>query len=927
MSEPPVGRTLVLGLGSPLQGDDGVGPAALARLCERYTPDDGVEPVDGGTDGLALLPRLEDAERVLVIDAVRSGAPPGTRIVLRGDEVPRRLAARLSPHEIDLAEVLALAELRGRRPRELVVLGIEPERVEMRAELSPAVAASLDPLVEDVRAQLEAWGHRLPRRAAAAGLGLRVRGVVQGVGFRPWVRRVARSLGLSGSVRNESGGVTLEAWGPPERLRELVARLEACELSGASVLAVERLEVARPPPRGFEIAPSASAGARHLVVASDAPPCRSCLRELADPTDRRYRYPFLGCAACGPRYTITRSLPWDRARTSLADFPPCADCAREMADPEDRRFHAEAVACAACGPRLRLVAPDGRGLAEGESALEGALQALRAGALLAVHGVGGFHLACDAAREEVVGELRTRKQRERKPFAVMAPDRAAALQLAELDAAELALLESPERPIVLARRRPGAAVADAVAPGSAWIGLLLPYAPLHQLLLQGFGRPLVLTSGNRSGEPIAHRVPEALERLAKTADAFLVHDREIVAPCDDSVAAVVADAPVVLRRSRGFVPRPILLRRPVRRPVLACGGQTSHVFCLAVEDRAVLSAHHGDLDVPEAFDAFERDLERMLTLLAVEPEVIAHDLHPLYRSTLWALARPAAAHVGVQHHHAHLASALAEHGLAGPALGLAWDGTGYGPDGAAWGGELLLADAGGFERLATFRPLRLPGGEAAIREVWRVAVSLLEDACEGEAPWERLAGALRVPTERMEAVRRLLRRDVACVPAHGVGRLFDAVGALVLGRADADFQGEVAMAWNSVAERGEAAPYPFALDLARTPWELDWRPLARAVLADHLAGRPPGGISARFHATLGAMAEAVVREASARTGDLPLVLTGGCFQNALLATEVQRRLARHHSVLLHRRVPPGDGGIALGQALVADERLARGEAG
>ncbi len=927
MSERPPAGTLVLGLGSLLQGDDGLGPAALQRLGERYEIDADVELVEGGTAGLAFLPRLETAARVLVLDAVRGGTAPGTAIVLRGDEVPRRLAVRLSPHQIDFSEVLALAELRGRRPAELVVLGIEPERIETGAELSPCVAASLDALVEEARARLEAWGHRLRPRDAAAGARLRVRGVVQGVGFRPWVRRVARCLGLTGSVRNDGGGVSVEAWGPRGRLDDLVTRLEACELDGASVLRVERSEIRGAPPPSFEILRSEPGASGHLALAPDLATCGACLRELGDAADRRHRYPFLACTACGPRYTIVRALPWDRGATSLDAFPPCAACGREMADPDDRRFHAEAAACPACGPRLRLLAADGGAGAEDEAALAGALDALRAGAVLAVQGVGGFHLACDAAREEVVLELRARKQRERKPFAVMAPDREAALALAELDAAELALLESPERPIVLARRRPGAAIAEAVAPGSPWIGLLLPYTPLHQLLLQGFGRPLVLTSGNRSGEPIAHRVPEALRRLAKAADAFLVHDREIVAPCDDSVAAVVAGAPVVLRRSRGFVPRPILLRRPVAQPILACGGQTSHVCCVAVEDRALLSVHHGDLDVPEAFEAFERDLERLLALLGVDPEVVAHDLHPLYRSTLWALARPAKVHVGVQHHHAHLASALAEHAVDGPVLGLAWDGTGYGSDGSAWGGELLLTDAASFERLATFRPLRLPGGEAAIRQVWRAAVSLLEDACDGDVPWERLVDGLRVPLERIEAVRGLLRRDVACVPAHGVGRLFDAMGALVLGRAEADFQGEVALAWNSVAARGDARPYPFALDLSRMPWQLDWRPLARAVLAEHLAGRPPDGISARFHATLGAMAEAVVREAAARAGDLPVVLTGGCFQNARLAEEVQRRLLRQHRVLLHRRVPPGDGGIALGQVLVADARLARGEAG
>jgi len=521
--------------------------------------------------------------------------------------------------------------------------------------------------------------------------------------------------------------------------------------------------------------------------------------------------------------------------------------------------------------------------------------------------------------------LRLRKRRNQKPFAVMVADLAAARRMALLGDEEEALLAAPERPIVLVQRRPGALLADEVAPLTGLVGLFLPYTPLHHLLLRAVGRPLVMTSANLADEPICRSNREAVERLGHVADALLVHDREIANRCDDSVVRVIAGGPTLLRRSRGWVPRPVVLPRRLERPVLACGAHLKNTFCLAAGDTAYLGPHVGDLDSPEAVEFFDEAIARMEELLAIHPEVIAHDLHPDYASTRYARARGAAVTVGVQHHHAHVASAMAEHGLHGPVIGVAYDGTGWGPDGTAWGGEILLATAEEFTRMATFRPVALAGGDTAIREVWRIALALLEDAFDGRPPLDRLALFDGVPAAAVAVVRRMIAGRFNSPLARGVGRYFDGLGALGLGLAASAYEGQVAVAWNEAASPGDHGVYPYAVDSTVEPREIDLRPLVRAAVADLVDGAPAGLVSARFHQTLAELTCAAVRAASGEAGRLPVVLTGGAFQNPRLAAGVVAGLtAAGTEVRLHRQVPPGDGGIALGQVVVADAIAAKG---
>jgi hydrogenase maturation protein HypF len=745
-----------------------------------------------------------------------------------------------------------------------------------------------------------------------------VRGTVQGVGFRPWVYRLAVEEGLRGRVRNDARGVTIEAFGPPEALEAFLRRLAGGAPAAARVREVREEPVPAEDVPGFAIVPSGEEGTRRVSIPPDLATCPDCLREAFDSADRRHLYPFTNCTHCGPRFTIARDVPYDRRATTMAAFALCPDCRREYEDPLDRRFHAQPVACPDCGPRLRAVSAAGHSEGERGDALVVAAAELCAGRIVAVKGLGGYHLACDATSAEAVARLRERKHRDEKPFAVMARDLPAARALGRLDEAEEALLGSVERPIVLVPKRPGTGLAPAVAPGNPLVGLILPYTPLHHLLLEAVGRPLVMTSGNRSDEPMAFQDGEARERLAGIADLFLAHDREIENRCDDSVARVIAGTPTVFRRSRGYVPRAVRLLRPVKRPILACGAHLKNTFCLAAGDEAWLGPHVGDLDNLEATRAFEEQVDRLERFLGIRPEVIAYDLHPDYASTRYALARPEAAKVGVQHHHAHVMSAVGEHRLEGPVLGLAWDGTGYGTDGTAWGGELLLVDGGAFERLATLRPLRLAGSDTAIREVWRVALAALDDAFSGAPPLERLSLFDSVAARDLSVVRRMAARGLHSPLAHGAGRYFDALGALGLARPRASYEGQVALEWNLVADETEAEAYPFDIGDEAGLVQADLRPLVRAAVADLVVGAGPGAVSARFHEAMADVAAALVRRAAGTHGALPVVLTGGCFQNARLAEGVLRRLQGDFDVRLHGEVPPGDGGIALGQALVAD---------
>jgi hydrogenase maturation protein HypF len=748
---------------------------------------------------------------------------------------------------------------------------------------------------------------------------IQVTGTVQGVGFRPWVFRIAHEEGIRGRVHNDARGVTIEAFGTASALAAFLRRIETDRPPAADVRQVRAEAIPLGTvPAGFEIVASREDGERRVSIPADLATCPECLAEVHDASDRRHRYAFTNCTRCGPRYTIARDVPYDRRATTMADFPLCPDCRREYEDPLDRRFHAQPVACPACGPQLVLLDESGKEV-DAADPLAAAAGALREGRIVAVKGLGGYHLACDATSAAAVRRLRERKKRDEKPFAVMVPSLAAARQLADLEPAEEQLLASVERPIVLARRAAAAALAAEVAPGNPLVGLLLAYTPLHVLLLEASARPLVMTSANLSEEPMAAKDAEAVARLAGIADLFLAHDREIENRCDDSVARLIAGRPTLLRRSRGYVPRAVRLAKPVARPVLACGAHLKNTFCLAAGSEAFLGPHIGDLDNLEAGQAFEEQVERLQRFLGITPEVIAHDLHPDYFSTRYARARKAAAKVAVQHHHAHVAAAAAEHGLEGRVLGLAWDGTGYGTDGTAWGGELLLVDGASFERVATLRPLPLAGSDQAIREVWRLALAALDDAFDGAPPLERLPLFDAVPARDVAVVRQMAAGGVRSPLAHGAGRWFDALGALGLARLRSSYEGQVALEWNLLAEGVEEAPaYPFEIDGSRPCPEADLRPMVRAATADLVGGVAPALVSSRFHATLAEVGAAMVQRALATVGRAPLVLSGGCFQNARLAESVRRRLAGELDVHLHGFVPPGDGGIALGQAVVAD---------
>jgi hydrogenase maturation protein HypF len=754
---------------------------------------------------------------------------------------------------------------------------------------------------------------------AASRLGRRieVRGIVQGVGFRPWVYRLAREKGLAGRVSNDSRGVTIDAFGPPHALEAFVGSLQGSPPPAARIRELAWTPIPPEPVSDFVIVESREVGGRRVSIPPDLPTCADCLSEIFDPGNRRYRYPFTNCTNCGPRFTIARDVPYDRPATTMAPFRMCGACQREYDDPLDRRFHAQPNACPVCGPRLSAVAPGGEDL-DWEDPIRQAARALDAGLIVAIKGIGGFHLACDATSALAVTRLRERKRRDEKPFAVMVRDLEAARLLARLGPEEERLLASQERPIVLAELREGAGVATEIAPRNPWLGLLLPYTPLHYLLLGDTTRPLVMTSGNLSGDPIVASNAGALERLGAIADVFLVHDREIESPCDDSVARIIAGRPTVLRRSRGYVPRPVPAPRPFPRPVLACGGHLKNTFCLAAGDAFYPGPHIGDLESLETVRAFEEAVARLERFVGIRPEIVAHDLHPEYASTLYARTRTEAVRIGVQHHHAHVASAMAEHGLRGPVLGVAYDGTGYGTDGTAWGGEILLARAGSFERLATWRPIALPGGERAIREVWRTALALLEDAFGGDPPLRGFPLFDAIAPGKIAAARRMAAAGVGSPRARGAGRYFDAFGALFLGRPVSRFEGQIALEWNAAADPADPGLLPFEVERDGPVWTLDLRPSVRAATEAFFQRTSPAAISARFHNTIARATGELLRACAGEKGRLPVVLTGGCFQNALLAERTLGVLSSDgFTVHLHGEVPPGDGGLAVGQALVA----------
>lgn len=746
-----------------------------------------------------------------------------------------------------------------------------------------------------------------------------VQGVVQGVGFRPYVHRLAAAAGLVGSVRNDPGGVTIDVEGNARQLDDFLHRLT---LQPPALASIARVDIAPAAPRAyhaFRIVPSETSAERADLqppLPADIATCETCRLEMLEPANRRFRHPFITCTECGPRLTIVRGMPYDRERTTMGAFEMCAECRREYQNPADRRFHAETIACPACGPTLEAAhgGNDPAPLLHG-AALEATADALRAGLVVAIKALGGFHLACDATSETAVARLRARKRRAAKPFALMVRDLATARALCVVSEPERELLESVARPIVLLQRRTGASVAPSVAPSQHTLGVMLPSTPLHHLVLDAMDRPLVMTSGNRSDEPVVIDEASAFAALGDVADLFVVHDRPIQVRCDDSVARVVAGDVRVIRRARGYAPRTVALGVSTRIPVLAVGGHLKNTICHAHGSSATLSPHVGDLENWESRLALRAAIDTTIRLAGATPEVIAHDLHPDYAST--RVAHEIASEldiqrtVPVQHHHAHVAACVAEHGHAGPVIGVVFDGAGLGTDGAVWGGEFLLANGASFSRCGHLAYVPLPGGDAAARRPWSVAVAHLVSAgLEATRPDS-------VAERHWDVVQQLVTRPRGVPRTSSVGRLFDAVASLLGVCHESSFEGEAAMALEAVADVGNARAYRATLT-GDVPFVADPGAIVRAVVEDRARGRSVAEVAGAFHVTLRDMVVAGCSRIRDASGVATVALTGGVFMNALLLEAARDALtARGFRVLIPGMVPCNDGGLALGQAHVA----------
>ncbi len=751
---------------------------------------------------------------------------------------------------------------------------------------------------------------------------IHVEGIVQGVGFRPFVYRLAHTHGLRGWVRNNSRGVDIEVAGPPEAIEAFVRDLRAQAPPLAQIRALHRHAIPEQDFGGtFRILHS-EAEEGFTLVPPDVATCPDCLRELFDPADRRYRYPFINCTNCGPRFSIIRALPYDRPNTTMAAFVMCPACQAEYDDPLNRRFHAQPDACPECGPHLWLESRDGsQSLFDEDQALRTAARWLTEGRIVAVKGLGGFHLACDATNDEAVQELRRRKTRPHKPLALMMRDLAMVRAYCELTPEEEALLTSPAAPIVLLKPRPHTDLSPHIAPGQQRLGVMLPYTPLHHLLLHEVNRPLVMTSGNRRDEPIARTNAEAREKLADLADAFLWHNRPIHNRVDDSVWMVTAEGPLPIRRSRGYAPQPVELAFRAAEPVLATGSQMKNTFCLLAGNQAFLSQHIGEMDHLETWDFFTESVARYQDLFGIRPRLVAHDLHPDFTvAALEALQdlAPGAQTVAVQHHHAHIAACLAENGVTGPVIGVALDGTGYGPDGTVWGGEILVADLQTHRRVGRWQPFALPGNEAAIRQPMRIALGLWT-AAFGTVPPDLPTLTEDVPEALIRTVAQQVTKGVNAPLTSSCGRLFDAVAALLGVRREVTYEGQAAIELETLAATAWPAPaYPVALHQTGELMEFPTLAVFRAVVEDLRHGVPVTSIAARFHATVIAGVVEMVRAVRQAEGLTQVALSGGCFQNRLLLEGLTQALRREGlTVYTHHRVPTNDGGLSLGQAVVA----------
>jgi len=760
-----------------------------------------------------------------------------------------------------------------------------------------------------------------------------VRGIVQGVGFRPFIHRLASDHELKGWVLNSTEGVVIEVEGPIKRLEEFIANIT---LKAPPLAVIERVESSFLPPVGYQsfiIQASQEEEGKFVLISPDICICPDCLRELSDPQDRRYHYPFINCTNCGPRFTIIKDIPYDRPKTTMAAFQMCPSCKEEYLNPSDRRFHAQPNACSACGPRVWLVneRTTGDSLTEGEEAIIMARHLLNRRAIVAVKGLGGFHLACDATNDASVALLRERKCRVNKPFAIMSLDCRAVEGYCHVNDAERQLLESPQRPIVLLRRKSGSPISALVAPNNSYLGVMLPYTPLHYLLLERRGGEpetlaLVMTSGNMSEEPIAIGNEEALERMGTLADAFLLHDRDIYVRCDDSVTRVFEGKETIIRRSRGYAPFPVRLNFEMK-PVLACGAQLKNTFCITKENYAFLSQHIGDMENLESLSSFESGIEHLKRLFRVSPEVIAYDLHPEYLSTKYARElrgngqlSSGVQFVPVQHHHAHIASCLAENGVQEAVIGVAFDGTGYGEDGQIWGGEFLVCDFRHFERRAHLKYVVLPGGEAAIRKPYRMAISYLYHI--PTALTSGLALLDRIDPVELEIVRRQIERGINSPLTSSCGRLFDAVSSL-LGICDViTYEGQAAIELEMLADESFEDGYHWPLPRGKFPITINQEPILCDIIHDLRTGVPIAIISAKFHNAVAEMVSGVCCLIREQDGVNSVALSGGVFQNLYLLKRTLSHLWRKGFTLyIHHQVPCNDGGIALGQAVIANAKV------
>ncbi|MCS7228442.1 MAG: carbamoyltransferase HypF [Candidatus Kryptonium sp.] len=747
-----------------------------------------------------------------------------------------------------------------------------------------------------------------------------IEGIVQGVGFRPFIYKLANEFNLKGYIYNDTSGVYIEVEGEEEAIDEFI---KAIPVKAPPLSLIEKIISEPSDIKGYKeffIEKSKSGEEKFVLISPDVSTCDDCLRELFEPTDRRYRYPFINCTNCGPRFTIIVDVPYDRAKTTMSVFNMCDDCEREYHDPANRRFHAQPNACHICGPKIKLL---DRNLNEVscDDAIKETAKILHSGFIVAIKGLGGYHLACDALNNKTVAELRKRKMRIEKPFAIMIPDVEWLDKICEYDETELKLLTSIQRPIVLIKKKENSPIAYEVAPRNSYLGVMLPYTPLHHLLLREVKIPLVMTSGNLTEEPIAYKDDDAFERLKDIADFFLVHNREIHIRCDDSVATVIAGKPVMIRRSRGYVPYPVKIPFEAREHILAVGGHLKNTFCFLKGNYAFLSHHIGDLENWATLRSLIEGIEHFKKLFDLDPKVVAYDMHPEYLSTKYALDLDIPVKIPVQHHHAHIVSCMAENNLSEPVIGIAFDGTGFGTDGQIWGGEFLVAEISRFERVAHFEYVPLPGGEIAIKEPWRMAVSYLyhlfgKDFLGIEIPFIK-----NLTTEKGDKFNLLLQiidKKINSPSTSAVGRLFDAVSALCGVRLSVNYEAQAAMELQMLADESENLSYKFEIINDSKPWRVNLKSTFDQIVGDILDGVPIPKISGKFHNTIASIICEVSKEIRNEFGINKVVLSGGVFQNALLVQKtIPELLKLGFEVYTHSKVPPNDGGLSLGQAVIA----------